>query len=78
MPKIKEIMKETIIPIIKLLIILIPPLIPHLYLVMWAYQVSLAEALFTLFPIWSIFFPYYYVFLLIWIIILAKTKILSG
>jgi len=69
--------KEIIIPIMKLLITLIPPTILHLYTVMWTYQVGLAEAILTLFPIYSIFFPYFYLYLLIWIAILAKTKIIN-
>ena len=68
-------MKEAITSIIKLLIVFIPPLILHLYTVMWTFQVDLAIAILTLFPIYSIFFPYLYLYLLIWVIILAKTKI---
>jgi len=73
--KLKEVVKETIIPIIKILIVFIPPLILHLYTIMWTFQVDLATAILTLFPIYLIFFPYFFLYLLIWIIILAKTKI---
>jgi len=68
-------MKEAITSIIKLLIVFVPPLILHLYTIMWTFQVDLAIAILTLFPIYSIFFPYLYLYLLIWVIILTKTKI---
>jgi len=68
-------MKEAITSIIKLLIVFVPPLILHLYTIMWTFQVDLAIAILTLFPIYLIFFPYYFLYLLIWVIILAKTKI---
>jgi len=70
----KEIIEGLIKPIIQLLIIFVPPLILHLYTIMWTFQVGLAEAILTLFPIYLIFFPYFFLYLLIWIIMYAYIR----
>jgi len=69
MPKMREIMEGVIKPIIQILIIFVPPLILHLYTIMWTFRVGLAEAILTLFPIYLIFFPYFFLYLAIWMII---------
>ena len=74
MPKMKAIFDGLIKPIIQLMIIFVPPLILHLYTIMWTYQVDLAIAILTLFPIYLIFFPYYFLYLLIWIIMYAYVR----
>ena len=63
--------------IIKLIIVLVVPLITALPTIIWLFRVNLETAITSLTSLISFSLPIYFIYLLIWIAVLSKTKVMS-
>jgi hypothetical protein len=63
--------------IIKLIIVLGVPLITALPTIIWLFRVNLETAITSLTSLISFSLPIYFIYLLIWIAVLSKTKVMS-
>jgi hypothetical protein len=64
--------------IIKLIIVLGVPLIPTLPTIMWLLRVNLETAILSLTCLISLTLPIYFIYFIIWLAILSKSKVMSG
>jgi hypothetical protein len=74
MEKAKKIFEGVIKPIIQLIIVFVPPLILTLLLTIWMLKIGLAEAILSFTMPISYTLPYYFIFLILWLIILIKLR----